>query len=337
MLIDRGHRGWALGSLAFLVGTGLLYAAYAAATPGGPRGSSWIGLGYGVVGTAMMVFAGVLGWRKKKVTARIGTIHAWTKGHLWLGALSLPMILFHGAFEFGGAMTTVLMWLLILIVASGFVGALLQHFLPRIMLGQLPQESTREQVQRRLKNLEWKAYQLIAGACGPISQAEALSQELEAFLAKGPVWGPQHRGKEEKETAPMEEAGWLDHAFFAAPAAPKPAAKGGYSDREREELSGFYVRKVMPYLARPQRPKGEESRALMTDASSALVFDAMRARLENAKSLLDEMERVCDAARSRVKQVRLHRLLHGWLLFHIPLSMALLALTVAHIIMALRY
>ena len=49
------------------------------------------------------------------------------------------------------------------------------------------------------------------------------------------------------------------------------------------------------------------------------------------------MERVCDAARSRVKQVRLHRLLHGWLLFHIPLSMALFALTVAHIIMALRY
>jgi hypothetical protein len=337
VLIDRAHRGWLLGSTVFLGASAALYGLYALTQTGGPKGDTWIGLGYGLAGTLMILFAGVLGARKKVLTARMGTLHWWTKAHLYLGTLSLPMILFHGAFKFGGPMTTLLMWLFIFIVLSGIVGALLQHLVPRVMLGQLDQETSREQVDRRLKNLEWKAYQVVASACGPVGQAEHLVKELEAFLAKTPPWGPQQRGKEEKESAPMPETGWLDHAFFAAPEKPKPRDKGGFTDRERSELTDFYVKRVMPYLARPQRPREPGSRALMTDAGAVLVFDAMRARLGNVKEVIGQLEGLCHAARAKVRQVRLHRLLHGWLLVHIPLSMALMVLMVAHIVMALRY
>jgi hypothetical protein len=37
------------------------------------------------------------------------------------------------------------------------------------------------------------------------------------------------------------------------------------------------------------------------------------------------------------EQRRLHRLLHGWLLIHIPASYALLLLGVAHAVVALTY
>jgi hypothetical protein len=37
------------------------------------------------------------------------------------------------------------------------------------------------------------------------------------------------------------------------------------------------------------------------------------------------------------RQVRLHHWLHDWLLFHIPLSFALLLLGAVHAVMALRY
>ena len=62
------------------------------------------------------------------------------RGHLWLGLLSLPLILFHGAFHFGGTLTRVLLWLLIVTVASGVFGAVLQNYIPRIMTSDVPLE-----------------------------------------------------------------------------------------------------------------------------------------------------------------------------------------------------
>jgi len=38
-----------------------------------------------------------------------------------------------------------------------------------------------------------------------------------------------------------------------------------------------------------------------------------------------------------MRQERMHGILHAWLLVHVPLSFALMALAIAHIIGALRY
>ena len=42
-------------------------------SPGGPRGGSAIGLTFGIAGYALMLFAGLLGARKKVPVWRIGT------------------------------------------------------------------------------------------------------------------------------------------------------------------------------------------------------------------------------------------------------------------------
>lgn len=49
------------------------------------------------------------------------------------------------------------------------------------------------------------------------------------------------------------------------------------------------------------------------------------------------MEDICDEARQLVKQERLHRWLHGWLLVHIPVSLGLMVLGAVHAIVALKY
>src|ERR1700742_4620442 len=73
-------------------------------------------------------------WGRNRVpTWRLGRAKSWMRGHLWLGLLALPMILFHGGFHFGGTLTRVLMWLLIITVASGVDGALLQDSIPKKM------------------------------------------------------------------------------------------------------------------------------------------------------------------------------------------------------------
>ena len=99
------------------------YVAYATRAPDGPRGGSTLGLAFGVIGFAFMIFAALLGARKRVPTWRLGRAQAWMRGHLWLGLLSLPVICFHGGFHFGRTLTSILMWLLIITVLSGVLGA----------------------------------------------------------------------------------------------------------------------------------------------------------------------------------------------------------------------
>jgi hypothetical protein len=56
------------------------------------------------------------------------------------------MIFFHGGFHFGGTLTRVLMWLLIITVFSGVFGAVLQHYVPRVMTSDVPLETIYDEI-----------------------------------------------------------------------------------------------------------------------------------------------------------------------------------------------
>ncbi|HEX4003534.1 MAG TPA: hypothetical protein VHX36_12860 [Candidatus Acidoferrales bacterium] len=148
MRIDSTHKKWLIASAIILVVATAIYIPYAAASPYGPSGASAIGLTFGITGSAFMIFAGLLGARKRFPVWRIGRAQAWMRGHLWLGILSLPLILFHGGFRLGGPLTTALMVLLIVVVLSGIFGAALQHYLPAVMTEQVPLETIFEQIDR---------------------------------------------------------------------------------------------------------------------------------------------------------------------------------------------
>src|SRR5258708_4980437 len=90
-----------------------VYIPYSLHSPQGPRGGSPLGLTYGIAGFLFMLFVGLLGARKKVPVWRVGRAQSWMRGHLWLGLLSFPLILFHGGFHFGGPLTRMLMWLFI--------------------------------------------------------------------------------------------------------------------------------------------------------------------------------------------------------------------------------
>jgi len=141
MRIDRTHRPWAIASAGMLALSIAIYVPYALNAPQGLRGGSAIGLLFGILGFAFMLFAAALGARKRVPVWRLGRAQTWMRGHLWLGLLSLPLILLHGGFHFGGTLTRVLMWLLIITVASGLFGAALQHYLPRMMTTDVPLET----------------------------------------------------------------------------------------------------------------------------------------------------------------------------------------------------
>src|SRR5438445_11793925 len=125
MKIDRTHRPWIVSTSIAFAATAIVYAVFAARSPGGPRGGNAVGLMFGIAGYALMLFAGLLGARKKVPVWRIGRAQTWMRGHLWLGLLSFPLILFHGGFAFRGPLTALLMLLFVIVVVSGIVGAAL--------------------------------------------------------------------------------------------------------------------------------------------------------------------------------------------------------------------
>jgi hypothetical protein len=177
MIIDRTHRPWIAMSAGVFVLTAIAYAWYAVGSPAGPRGGSAAGLMFGIAGYALMLFAGLLGARKKVPTWRLGRATTWMRGHLWLGLLSFPLILFHAGFAWRGPLTAVLMLLLVIVIVSGIFGAALQHFLPRIMTMQVPMETIFEEIPHVRAQLREEADQLVAS----VGEMEAEHEDKARF------------------------------------------------------------------------------------------------------------------------------------------------------------
>ena len=171
MRIDRTHRPWVIATVALAIVSTVAYILYAVETPGGPRGGSALGLTFGIVGYAMMLYAGLLGARKQVPTWRLGRAQTWMRGHLWLGLLSLLLILFHGGFAFRGPLTLVLMLLFFIVIGSGILGAAIQHYVPSFMTARVPLETIYEEIPHVRAQLREEADQLAIAICGPLDGA----------------------------------------------------------------------------------------------------------------------------------------------------------------------
>ncbi len=314
MRIDKTQRGWAIGSAVTLVVFTAVYVAYAVHAPEGPRGGSALGLAFGVIGFGFMIFAGLLGARKRVPVWRIGRAQAWMRGHLWLGLLSLPIILFHGGFHFGGTLTRVLMWLLIITVVSGLFGAVLQHYLPRVMTADVKLETIYDEIGNVRKLLREEADRAVERECGSLGLGTPASEEV---MRAG--------GLSAARSMPATSG----RATVAA-----AAETMVLSEEECAPLRKFYLGEMRPYL---EQPKHRGARLGNADKSQG-VFSGLRTLMPpSAQATLQDLEDICDEARQLVRQERLHHWLHGWLLAHIPLSLALILLGAVHAVMALRY
>ena len=326
MRMDKTQRGWALASVAILGISVVVYVVYSSASPQDARGGSAMGLAFGVIGFAFMIFAALLGARKRVPTWRVGRAQAWMRGHVWLGFLALPFILFHGGFHFGGTLTRVLMWLLIITVLSGVFGAALQHYIPRVMTSDVPLETIYDEIGRVRTLLREEADRAMETVCGNLGLAKSSGEEgLRAggFTAL--------RGLAASAVPLRTSAAVSAGASAAVAAAPEIIL---LSEEESAPLRRFYLNEMRPFLERPKL-RGQRLNE-MAKASSA--FAGLRTLLPAAAhASLGDLEDICDEARQLTRQERLHHWLHGWLLLHIPLSLALIFLGAVHAVMALRY
>ena len=292
MIIDRTHKPWAVVSGLILALAVVVYIPYAlGSTP--PSGGSILGLVYGIVGFGFMAFVTLLSLRKKLPIWRIGRTQSWMRGHLWLGALSLPLILLHAGFLFGHGLTSILMWLFVVVYVSGVFGAYLQHTMPRRIMHDVPMETIYDQIGHVREQLLDEADTVVADACGSL-QVEV------PVAASGAVALASVMRVAADDTAPLRE---------------------------------FYVREMRAFVQAPSR-----SHPLANETTSAGRFSRLRALVQPALAgALTDLENICEEERQLLRQEKMHGLLHSWLVIHVPLSFALMALAVVHIVMALRF
>jgi hypothetical protein len=304
--IDHTHRKWFVSTAVLLGIATAIYVPYSLKAVAGPKGSSLIGLVYGSVGFSLMLFAGLLGLRKKFPIWRIGRAQSWMRGHLWLGLLSFPIILFHGGFHFGGALTRALMWMFLVVFASGILGAALQHYIPRIHTAQLPMETIYEQIERVRGQLLEEANKLVEEACGALEGevSSATERQRAASAGAGVMWD-----------VTVASGLQLDEGVSS-------------------NLRFFLSREIQPYLSK----SGGRRLRLADPAQARAMFQQIQVLLpRDLHSTVEDLENVCEEKRQLDKQARLHKVLHGWLLVHVPLSYAVLLLGAWHAIVALRF
>ena len=312
MLIDRTHKKWIVTSLLILGIAALLYVIDAGRELQGPRGGTTAGLVFGAAGFALIVLAGLLGLRKRFSTWQLGRAQTWMRAHLWLGPLSLPLILFHGGFHFGGTLTRVLVGLLFVVVLSGITGAVLQHLLPRRMTREVPLETIYEQIEAIRAQMLEEADQIITSVCG-------------ALKIPGDDSDASHGA-----TLSLRAGG----ATAEQQAAQGPVQVLAVKPEESTVLQSLYLRELRPFLKNPslRHPTfGNREKA-------AGAFESLRKLLPRAaRPAINELEDICEEERQLARQVELQGWLQSWLLVHVPLSIALVLLGAAHAVIALRF
>ena len=168
MILDKTHRPWIIFSALALTVSSVCYWMYASSADNGPSGGSWQGMLFGVLGSLLMVIAGLLALRKKVPRWRIGSAQAWLRAHIWLGLLSVPLILFHAGFRWGGLLEQVLLGVFALVIASGIVGLVFQHYLPSVMKVSTPNEAMFEQIPAVCDSLRRAAERHVVAVCGSL-------------------------------------------------------------------------------------------------------------------------------------------------------------------------
>jgi hypothetical protein len=272
-----------------------------------PGGSSRPGLVFGVVGGLIILFEFAI-WPRKMVRAwRLGSAQWWLRAHIWLGLLSLPLVLMHARLLFiGGWLNVALMVLFLLVIASGVFGLAMQQYLPRAMLERVPAETIYAQIDHVARQQAVDARELVMATCG-----KELGERTEAF---GVVTGFRSMtGIQGKvlETRPN---------ISVIPGT--------------EMIETQFEREIEPYLL-----DGNQSRTrLVGEFAARRFFAELREQCPVAAvDLVDKLEGLSDQRRQFDLQKRLHAWLHVWLSVHLPLSIALVVLLAMHVYVALRY
>jgi hypothetical protein len=302
----RYHRRWVAS---FVVGTVAAIATFAstAALGGGPPGGGTrLGLFFGTAAALIFLFECALVARKYSRRKFGPPVRVWMKAHIWLGLFCVPLVVLHagGPRVPGGALPLLLTTVFFVVILSGAGLLWYQQYLPRRITSEVPAETLLPQIDDVMRIHTERLARRIDDVCGwPATGALASA-------VVGYATTEHSLGRKLGEAEPPE--------------AEIPGS---------EPIRQFFLHDALAYLLH-----GCASRSpLASPAEARLLFQQLRTDAPNAGALVTELENLCARRREFDHQRELDAKLHRWRIVHIPLSVLLIVLTLAHAITALHY
>ena len=280
-----------------------------------PGGGSLSGLVLGVLAGLIFLFEFALVLKKTSAFRTVRWLlpaQAWMKAHIWLGLLTVPVVVLHSGGRFGGTLTTIFVLVFAVVIVSGVWGLLMQTLLPRLLVDASAAETVYSQIDRVGRQYATEAQRLVQLACGGADDAPLNEPSLETAAAEHVRGAPRHVGVQVKRSP---------HPATDLPQPiPSPA------------IQIALARDIRPFLE-----TGDHA-GLNTSQRQQWYFDDLRRRVApELRELVDRLDELCEQRRQLNVQRRIHFWLHNWLWFHLPLSIALLLLLVGHVVTALRF
>lgn len=189
------------------------------------HGGSDFGLAAGLAAFGLILLLLSFAVRKRMYASRrLGRLETWLHSHVWLGLLSVALVLYHSGFRFEDGVAVAALVVLVLVVATGAFGALLYTTLPRL-LTEVASNVPADRVTADLHRIERSMARLADG--------------------RSDVFGRVHRALVAR-ARPGPFAGW--RILFGRPPSPREALPAGVAGRlrlvapeERDALENLLV------------------------------------------------------------------------------------------------
>lgn len=281
----------------------------------GKSGSTWLGYGLGTLGAVLIGWLAYLGVRKRQFQRGAGRVQGWVSAHVYLGLALTVVVTLHTGFQLGWNVHTLAYGLMLLVILSGLYGISAYAVIPR-------------QITANRDALELRAMleQITSLNQTALALAERIDPETHAITARsvsevrigGSAW-EQLSGRYRR----VGEVSGLEQ----------------FARRKRAEL----LNKAVSAAQAPARGGRQATIAFVADQ----IFAAGGARghdktgddkaTETLQKLLQTIARRKNLVARVNRDITLRARLNVWLYVHIPLTVALLAALLIHILVVFLY
>ncbi|MDW8479464.1 MAG: hypothetical protein RML12_06035 [Xanthomonadales bacterium] len=268
----------------------------------GPNGGTWLGYTLGTVAAVLILWLTAFGLRKRSYASTLGTLRGWLSAHVYLG-LTVPVLsLLHSGFQLGWNLHTLLLFLVFAVVLSGLFGVWAYARYPALITRNRD-SSSRQAMLDEIAELDRRALEL-ADRIDPKIHALVLRSQQNTRLGGG-VWRQLTAGDRSggRLLSALRRLAAQRRARGAAPGAAPPPAVGG----------GTILAMVDFLAATPDRSS------------------------ETLRELIDLVTRKRTLVARIARDIQYQALLEIWLYLHVPLTFALLAALIWHVLSVFFY
>ena len=146
-----------------------------------------LGFVYGLLGFSAILFLAFLRVRKAMYRVKIGSLNAWVQSHVYIGILSLLLILLHTGLNFSGTFSTILFVLFALVVVSGIIGMIFYTIIPSSLTKFGREILPKEEILERLDEFQEQADKIAVDA-GEVLAGIYKDRMRDYFLMRKTRW-----------------------------------------------------------------------------------------------------------------------------------------------------